>query len=112
MPNSGAEFSVGRICSGPDQAIAGRLTGEWIREGSRLAKTNNDVLTATQKTFVRALLAIGMAGSLSLLLFVEIPGNGLWHRALLDSAHGPIFAAVAVLLLLMRAPEARSRRSA
>jgi len=60
----------------------------------------------------RALLAIGMAGSLSLLLFVEVPGHGLWHRALLDSAHGPIFAAVAVLLLLMRAPEARTRRSA
>lgn len=57
-------------------------------------------------------MAIGMAGSLSLLLFVEIPGNGLWHRALLDSAHGPIFAAVALLLLLMRTPEARTRRSA
>ena len=111
-PDSGAEFSVGRICSGPDQAIAGRLTDDWILEGSRLAKTSNEVLTATQKTFARVLLSIGMAGSLSLLLFVEIPGNGLWHRALLDSAHGPIFAAVAVLLLLMRAPEARTRRSA
>ena len=70
------------------------------------------MLTATQKTFARALLTIGMAGSLALLLFVEVPGHGLWHRALLDSAHGPIFAAVAVLLLLMRAPEARTRRSA
>jgi hypothetical protein len=72
---------------------------------------SNDVLTATQKTFARVLLAIGVAGPLSLLLFVEIPGNGLWHRALLDSAHGPIFAAVAVLLLQMRSPEARTRRS-
>jgi len=53
-----------------------------------------------------------MAGSLSLLLFVEVPGHGLWHRALLDSAHAPIFAAVAVSLLLMRSPEARTRRSA
>lgn len=70
------------------------------------------MLTATQKTLVRALLAIGTAGSLSLLLFVEVPGHGLWHRALLDSAHAPIFAAVAVLLLLMRAPAARTRRSA
>jgi hypothetical protein len=60
----------------------------------------------------RALLATGMAGSLSLLLFIELPGHGLWHRALLDSAHAPIFAVVAVLLLLMRAPEARTRRSA
>jgi hypothetical protein len=49
---------------------------------------------------------------LSLLLFVEVPGHGLWHRALLDSTHGPVFAAVAILLLLMRAPEARTRRSA
>jgi hypothetical protein len=73
---------------------------------------SNDVLTANQKTFARVLLAIGMAGSLSLLLFVEVPGHGLWHRTLLDSAHAPIFAAVAVLLLLMRAPEARIRRSA
>jgi hypothetical protein len=70
------------------------------------------VLNATQKTFARALLAIGMAGSLSLLLFVEVPGHGLWHRALLDFAHAPIFAAVAVLLLLMREPAARTRRSA
>jgi hypothetical protein len=111
-PDSGAEFSVGPICSVPDQAIAGRFTDDWILEGSRLAKTSNEVLTATQKTLARALLAIGMAGALSLLLFVEIPGDGLWHRALLDSTHGPIFAAVAVLLLLMRAPEARTRRSA
>jgi hypothetical protein len=112
VPDSGAEFSVGPNSAVPDQAIAGRFTDDWILAGSRLAKTNNEVLTATQKTLVRALLAIGMAGSLSLLLFVEIPGHGLWHRTLLDSAHGPIFAAVAVLLLLMRAPEARTRRSA
>jgi len=111
-PDSGAEFSVGPICSVPDQAIAGRFSDDRILEGSRLAKTSNEVLTATQETFARALLAIGMAGSLSLLLFVEVPGNGLWHRALLESAHGPIFAAVAVSLLLMRAPEARTRRSA
>ena len=110
--DSGAEFSVGPICAVPNQAIAGRFAEDWILGRSRQAKASNEVLTATQKTFARALLAIGMAGALSLLLFVEVPGNGLWHRALLDSAHGPIFAAVAVLLLLMRAPEARTRRSA
>jgi hypothetical protein len=58
------------------------------------------------------LLAMGAACALSLLLFIEVPGDGLWHRALLDSAHGPIFAAVAVLLLLMRTPESRTRHSA
>jgi hypothetical protein len=110
--DSGAEFSVGPICVVPNQAIAGRFANDWILGGSRQAKSSDEVLTATQKTFARALLAIGMAGALSLLLFVEVPGHGLWHRALLDSAHAPIFAAVAVLLLLMRAPEARTRRSA
>jgi hypothetical protein len=111
-PDSGAEFSVGPICTVPNQAIAVRFADDWILGRSRQAKASNEVLTATQKTFARALLAIGMAGSLSLLLFVEVPGHGLWHRALLDSAHAPIFAAVAVLLLLMRAPEARTRRAA
>lgn len=66
----------------------------------------------TQKTVARALLAIVAAATLSLLLFIEVPGDGLWHRALLDSAHGPIFAAVGVLLLLLRTPEAQTRRSA
>jgi hypothetical protein len=68
--------------------------------------------TPTQETVARVLLAIGAACALSLLLFIEVPGDGLWHRALLDSAHGPIFAAVAVLLLMMRTPESRARRSA
>lgn len=68
--------------------------------------------TPTQVTVARVLLAIGAACALSLLLFIEVPGDGLWHRALLDSAHGPIFAAVAVLLLLMRTPESRPQRSA
>lgn len=70
------------------------------------------MLTATRPAITRALLIAGATGSLSLLLFLEVPGHGLWHRTLLDSAHAPIFAAVAVLLLLMRAPEARTRRSA
>jgi hypothetical protein len=68
--------------------------------------------TPTQEIVARVLLAIGAACALSLLLFIEVPGDGLWHRALLDSAHGPIFAAVAVLLLMMRTPESRTRRSA
>jgi len=110
--DSGAEFSVGPICAVPNQAIAGKFAEDWILGRSRQAKASNEVLTATQKSFARALLASGMAGALSLLLFIEVPGHGLWHRALLDSAHAPIFAAVAVLLLLMRAPEARTRRSA
>lgn len=112
VPDSGAVSSVELICTVPEPAITGRFTGDWILGGSRQAQASNDVLTATQATFARALLAIAIAGSLSLLLFVEVPGHGLWHRALLDSAHAPIFAVVAVLLLLMRAPEARTRRSA
>ncbi len=68
--------------------------------------------TPTQETVARVLLATGAACALSLLLFIEVPGDGLWHRALLNAAHGPVFAAVAVLVLLMRAPDARTRRSA
>lgn len=111
-PNSGAAFSIGTRRSVPESANTVRFDGDGTLGGSRQAEASNEVLTATQKTLARALLAIGMAGSLSLLLFVEVPGHGLWHRALLDSAHAPIFAAVAVLLLMMRAPEARTRRSA
>jgi len=44
---------------------------------------------------------------LALLLFVTVPGKGLWHEVLLDASHGPIFAAITLLLLLMRPPEAR-----
>ena len=67
--------------------------------------------TATNAALPRVAQAIGVAGSLSLLLFVEVPGQGLWHRALINAAHGPVFAAVAILLLLL-APGARPRRSA
>jgi hypothetical protein len=111
-PDSGAVFSVGPIGAVPEPAVTGRFASDRILDGVRQAKASNDVLTATQKTFARALPAIGMVSVLSLLLFVEIPGHGLWHRALLDFAHAPIFAAVAVLLLIMREPAARTRRSA
>lgn len=40
-----------------------------------------------------------VVGLLSLLLFARVPGQGVWHSALLNAAHGPIFAVVAVLLL-------------
>jgi len=54
-----------------------------------------------------ALILLALLALLSLLLFVTVPGKGLWHKALLDASHGPIFAAITLLLLLMRPPEAR-----
>lgn len=52
-------------------------------------------------------------GLLSLLIVVRVPGKGVWHKALLDAAHGPIFASVAVLLFLFlsRRDPARSGRA-
>ena len=51
---------------------------------------------------------IAIAALLSLLLFVSVPGQGLWYQVALNASHGPIFAVVAVLLLLMHEPAKRS----
>jgi hypothetical protein len=59
----------------------------------------------------RAAIVTAVAGLLSLLLFVRVPGHGLWYQVSLNATHGPIFAAVAVLLLLMHAPATRSLRT-
>jgi hypothetical protein len=56
----------------------------------------------------RVAIATAVAALLSLLLFVSLPGQGLWHEVALDASHGPIFAVVAVLLLLAQPPEART----
>ena len=51
---------------------------------------------------------ITIAALLSVLLFVSVPGQGLWYNVSLNASHGPIFAIVAVLVLLMREPAERS----
>jgi hypothetical protein len=59
------------------------------------------------------IILAAIVGLLSLLIVLRVPGQGLWHEALLNAAHGPIFAAVAVLLLLMLRPaSARPERKA
>jgi hypothetical protein len=55
---------------------------------------------------------VAVAALLSLLLFVRVPGQGLWYHVLLNASHGPIFAAVAVLILLMHPPGERSDKTA
>lgn len=35
---------------------------------------------------------------------VTLPGETVWQRVLMDAGHGPVFAAMAVVLLLMQAP--------
>ena len=59
-----------------------------------------------------ASLGLAIAALLSLLLFASVPGQGLWYRALINATHGPIFAIVAVLVLLMHAPAARTNSAA
>jgi hypothetical protein len=56
----------------------------------------------------RAAIVVALAALLSLLLFVRLPGQGLWHDVTLNASHGPIFAVVAVLLVLMHPKGARS----
>jgi len=53
------------------------------------------------------LILLALLALLSLLLFAAVPGKGLWHAVLIDASHGPIFAAVTLLLLLMHPPAAR-----
>ena len=50
----------------------------------------------------RAAIVIAIAALLSLLLFVSVPGQGLGYQVSLNASHGPIFALVAVLVLLMQ----------
>ena len=57
----------------------------------------------------RAAIVTAVAGLLSLLLFVRVPGQGLWYQVSLNATHGPIFACVAVLLMLLHSPATRSR---
>lgn len=56
----------------------------------------------------RTAVVIAIAAMLSLLLFVRVPGQGLWYDVALNASHGPIFAVVATLLWMMHAPAART----
>ena len=56
----------------------------------------------------RAAIVIAIAALLSLLLFVSVPGQGLGYQVSLNASHGPIFAVVAVFVLLMLEPAERS----
>jgi hypothetical protein len=41
---------------------------------------------------------------LSAVFLLSLPGATLWQRVLQDAGHGPVFAGIAVVLLLMRGP--------
>ena len=41
---------------------------------------------------------------LSAVFFLSLPGITLWQRVVQDAGHGPVFAGIAVVLLLMREP--------
>ena len=59
-----------------------------------------------------AVILLALLALLSLLRIATVPGKGLWHTVLLDASHGPIFAAVAVLLLGLWPPTLRSSLAA
>jgi hypothetical protein len=52
-------------------------------------------------------IAAGVLALLSLLLFVRISPTTAWLRVALDASHGPIFAGVAILLVLLLEPSRR-----
>lgn len=52
----------------------------------------------------KALITIAILALLAVLLVVRVPGQGIWHEVLLNAVHGPIFAVVAVLLLMIVGP--------
>lgn len=52
----------------------------------------------------KALITIAIVALLAVLLVVRVPGQGVWHEVLLNAVHGPIFAVVAVLLLMIVGP--------
>ncbi len=58
------------------------------------------------------LVVVAVASLLSLLIFVRIPGQGVWLATLMNAAHGPVFAAVAALLLLLRPAADRASSNA
>jgi len=60
----------------------------------------------------RAAIVIAIAALLSLLLLVSLPGQGLWYDVSINASHGPIFAVVALLLLMMHPPAARAAGTA
>lgn len=43
---------------------------------------------------------------LSAVFFLSLPGTTLWQRVVQDAGHGPVFAGIAIALLLMRPPPA------
>lgn len=57
-------------------------------------------------------ITIAIVALLAVLLVVRVPGQGVWHVALLNAVHGPIFAVVAVLLLALIERRFASVRSA
>lgn len=68
-------------------------------------RTRRDLVGSASPLRLRALVILAaVVALLSLLLFANIPGKGLWHQALLIASHGPLFLVIAVLLMLLQPP--------
>jgi len=58
-----------------------------------------------------AVVVAGILALLSLLLVIRIPSASEWTRVSLNASHGPIFAAVAILVAVLLAGRRRSTRA-
>jgi hypothetical protein len=54
----------------------------------------------------RATGLILIALLLAAVFFLSLPGTTAWQRVLQDAGHGPVFAGIAIVLLLMQSPGA------
>jgi hypothetical protein len=82
---------------------------------SNPAHSKDAALAGDRGRLLRILRAPGIALIALLLaavLGLSLPGTAAWQRVLQDSAHGPVFAAIAVIMTSMMAvPAGESRRS-
>jgi hypothetical protein len=66
-------------------------------------------------TMPRSLGLLCLALLFAAVFVVALPGQTVWQRAVMDAGHGPVFGAIAVVLLLLQEPavaEANGRRHA
>ena len=61
------------------------------------------------RTLQRRTGVLIIAAMVAAVLLLSVPGQQMWRKVLQDAGHGPVFAVIAIVLALMRAPDAASR---
>jgi len=70
------------------------------------------VLPVTARMVSSRVAATAVLALIAPLFAVNLPSDKAWQRVYLDASHGPIFAAVAVVLVMWLASRAPGRDSA